>query len=181
MKRLISILFLVVFLFNIGGYYLVFQGMEMKAKKELLSRLDADAYSDDEVVVLSIPFTLPYPVNEGTFERIDGDFQHHGKHYKLVKQKLENDTLFVVCIHDREATKIANVLSDYSKVANNIPAGSKQALSFLSKIYKDYNTTEFKIFYKSRFLFDRIYYAHNAPPLIGMSPGVDCPPPENRS
>lgn len=116
--------------------------MEKQANHKLLQRLEANQYSDQETIVLTIPLNMPYPIHQNGYERVDGEFEYQGEQYKLVKQKLENDTLFIVCIKDHEAKKISAVLADYSKMANNLPAGSKQALNFLSKLFKDYTKTE---------------------------------------
>lgn len=158
---------------------MVFWGLENQARKDLLQRLDADDYSKKDLMVLTIPMSLPYPMIGNSYERVNGEFMHNGKSYRLVKQKIENDTVFIVCILDRKASKIANALSDYTKVANDVPVDSKQALNILSKIYKEYNTSEFTLMYKSRILFERTYYAMNPEFLAGPSFHVDSPPPEN--
>ena len=62
LRRIISIFFLFLFLFNVGGYYIVFLGMKAKAKKDLLTRLDANDYTTDETLVLSVPLSMPYPI-----------------------------------------------------------------------------------------------------------------------
>jgi hypothetical protein len=183
LKRLVSIFFLIVFLFNVGGYYIVFWGIQNQASKNLLKRLDADDFSKEDLVVLTIPLTLPYPIsaNDGGYERIDGEFRHDGEYYKLIKQKLENDTLFIVCYRDRDATRIASALTDYSNVANSVPAGTKHAQNFISKIYKDYNTTEFTIHYKSRLLYEQVYLASSDLFFDGRAVPVDSPPPKSNS
>jgi hypothetical protein len=179
-RRIISIFFLFLFLFNVGGYYLVFLGMKTKAKKELLARLDANDYTADETLVLSVPLSMPYPIHSAGYERVEGDFEQQGRAYKLVKQKIENDTLFIVCIRDDKSTKIINAFQDFSKVANNLPVASKEALNFLAKLYTDYNTSEFVFHYKSRYLFEQTYYAQSSPSLDDVAFMVDSPPPETR-
>ena len=159
---------------------MVFWGLENQARKDLLLRLDADDYSEKDLMVLTIPMSLPYPAMGNSYERVNGEFTHKGKNYKLVKQKIENDTVFIVCMLDRKASKIASALSDYSKVANDVPVDSKQAVSVLSKLYKEYNTSEFTLMYKSRLLFERVYYAMNPEFIAGPSYHVDSPPPENK-
>src|SRR5687768_1442080 len=133
---------LIVFLFNVGGYYIVFWGLRLQADQELTLRLDANLYEPEETIELKIPVVLPYPVQSQDFQRIDGRFEHEGQFYKLVKQKLENDTLFVVCIRDAETRKLVNTIKDYVKLTQDLPAPSsgKKALSFLSKLVKDFNT-----------------------------------------
>ncbi len=180
LRRLISILFLFVFLFNVGGYYLVFLGMKAKAKQDLLTRLDANDYTSNETLVLSVPLSMPYPIYSAGYESVDGEFQQQGQAYKLVKQKIENDTLFIVCIRDDQSTKIINAFQDFSKVANNLPVASKEALNLLAKLYKDFNTSEFVFHYKSRFLFEQTFYAQSSPSLDEVAVIVDSPPPKNR-
>jgi hypothetical protein len=141
MKRTVSVLLLMVFLFNVGGYYIVFWGISHQADRVLTAKLDAHLYSEEETIELKIPVTLPYPLQSREFERIDGKFEHQGQHYKLVKHKLEKDTLYVVCIRDYEQKKIASTLNDYTRMANDLPA-SKKAITFLSKLLKDFESTD---------------------------------------
>jgi hypothetical protein len=152
--------------------------MKHQANQKLLQRLDAERYSENDLVVLTIPMTLPYPIHNGGYQRVDGEFDHNGVDYKLVKQKLENDTLFIVCFKDKESSKIKSALSEFSKVANNVPAGSKQALNFLGKLYKDFRSTEFKLIMKSRSIYERTYYALNPSEVIAPSISIDSPPPK---
>lgn len=109
-----------------------------------MERLNASQYTDEESIVLTIPFSLPYPVSDGSYERVHGDFEFAGEYYKLVKQKLVNDTLFVVCVKDKTTQHLEETLSDYSQLANNLPVGAKQAFSFTSKLFKDFHN-EIKI------------------------------------
>ncbi|HTF18999.1 MAG TPA: hypothetical protein VK658_13050 [Chryseolinea sp.] len=142
MRRTLAISLLAVFLFQLVGYYFVYLGFSVRANKELISRLDAHDYSADETLTLKIPFTLPYWMNAETFERVDGDFEYQGQFYKLVKQKLSNDTLYVVCIKNTGEKKLFDALSNYIKLANDLPATSKQALKLWGSIVKDYLPNE---------------------------------------
>lgn len=132
---------LLVFLFNIGGYYVIFLGLTQHAKKNLLHRLDASEYLDEQAIVLSLPINMPYPLFGGDYERLRGSFEYRGEYYALVKQKLENDTLFVVCIKDVRQKHIAVTLSDYARIANDQSGASRQAFSFLAKLVKDFTAT----------------------------------------
>ncbi|HYF69026.1 MAG TPA: hypothetical protein VD884_12870 [Ohtaekwangia sp.] len=140
LKKLVSIFLLLVFLFNVGGYYFVFWCMQHQAREKLLHRFDSNNYQDHELVVLSFPITLPYPVSSDEPTRATGKFQYNGKEYRLVQQRFENDTLFVICIKDTESMRIASAINEYIQIANDLP-GTNQALGFLGKLYKDFNTT----------------------------------------
>jgi hypothetical protein len=141
LKRIGSIFLLFVFLFNVGGYYLLFVSLHHRADRILSERIDANQYDTAETIQLKIPVTLPYPLQENGFERVDGRFEHEGTYYKLIKHKLENDTVYVVCIRDVGTKQIATTLKDYVAKTNDIPLNSK-SLNLFGKFLKDFQSTE---------------------------------------
>lgn len=178
MKRLTAIFFLLVFLFNTGGYYLAFWAIKQHAKENLLERLNASQYNKEEAVVFTIPFSLPYPVSDGSYERVHGDFEYGGDYYKLVKQKLVNDTLFIVCVKDKETKHIEETLSDYARSANNLPIGAKQAFNFLSKLFKDFHSeTKITISTIDSVALNNVVIL-SSPPVAQPDYTIDTPPPE---
>ena len=141
MRRTLAITLLAVFLFQLVGYYFVYLGLSIQANNSLISRLDAHDYKADQTVTLKIPFTLPYWTDSEQFERVDGDFEYQGQFYKLVKQKLSKDTLYVVCIKNQDKKQLFDALSDYIKMSNDSPAASK-AVKIWGSIVKDYLINE---------------------------------------
>jgi len=140
LKKLLSILFLIVFLFNVGGYYIVFWGLRLQTDRQLTRQLDADLYDPGQTVELKIPVALPYPLQSREFERVNGRFEHNGEHYKLVKHKLENDTLYVVCVRDHATRQLVNTMTDYVQLTQSFPGSDtgQDALNYLSKLVKDF-------------------------------------------
>jgi hypothetical protein len=141
LKRLLSIFFLIIFLFNVGGYYVVFVGLQYHSDTIVQKQLDNGTYAGSTEVTLSIPLTLPYPIYEEGFTRVYGSFEYEGIHYKLVKQKIQNDRLIVVCIKDEKATDLDHTLSSVAKEAHN-QKSSKHALSLLAKLIKEFQGEE---------------------------------------
>ncbi|HEY5748649.1 MAG TPA: hypothetical protein VIU12_21415 [Chryseolinea sp.] len=141
LKKAFTIFFLSIFLFNIGGYYLVYWVANSRAQKDLLVRLDADNYSSNDLVVFSVPISLPYPLQQPGYERVDGEFEYQGEYYSLVKQRLENDTLFMVCIKDHHKKKLVNVLNTYTNLANNLPVSAQHTIALFAKLFKDYTSS----------------------------------------
>jgi hypothetical protein len=142
LNRLVSILLLLIFLFNVGGYYLVFIGLRHRSDFLLSKKIERNQYNEDETIELKIPVTLPYPLQQNGFERVDGKFEHQGTFYKLIKQKLENDTIYIVCIRDLESKQIANSFKDYVAKTNDLPVNSKNTLNFFGKFLKDFEAVE---------------------------------------
>jgi hypothetical protein len=145
-KRLVSILLLIVFLFNVGGYYLVYLGLHHRTNLLLTEKIDAQLYNEDETIELKIPVTLPYPIQQNGFERVDGKFEHQGNFYKLIKQKLENDTIYIVCIKDVKAKQLARTFKDYVAKTSDLPANGKGAVNLLGKFLKDFENLDANLF-----------------------------------
>jgi hypothetical protein len=120
----------------------VFWGIIRNADQLLTHQLDEGLYSSEETIELKIPITLPYPMQEQGFKRVDGKFEHQGEFYKLVKHKLANDTVYIVCIRDHQQKRLVKTMVDYSKVTNELPASSKKAPSFSGKFFQDFESTK---------------------------------------
>ena len=129
---------LLVFLFNMGGYYLLFWGLRTHSEKALQLRLDAENYSVNETITLRIPITVPYQI-ETRYERVYGEFEHKGEFFRLVKQRLEKDTLYIVCFKDHQEKRLFNTMVDFAKLSNDLPATST-ALKLLASMFKEYRT-----------------------------------------
>jgi len=81
--------------------------------------------------------TLPYQITSAAFERITGEFEHQGEFYQLVKQKLENDTLHIVCVKDHKEQQIVTSMVDFTKQSHDLPTSA--ALKVLGSFLKEYN------------------------------------------
>ena len=141
MKKGLSIVLIVIFLFNVIGYYGIYVAMLSQARIALNEKIDNNQYKDDQTVTIKIPLTLPYPMQQNEYQRVEGDFEHQGEFYKLVKQKYSNDTLYVVCIKNVEEKKAFNVFSDLVKLSTDQTSSTShnQNSKTIVSIIKDYN------------------------------------------
>lgn len=140
MKRLFSFLFLILFLFNLIGYYGIYLGLRASAKQEMHSRLDAEAYSDDETLTIKLPFTLPYQNDWDSFKRIDGSFEKDRIFYSLIKHKIERDTLVIVYIKNHEETSLFESLTRFVETTTDTPL-SEKAGKIIKHFAKDFLAT----------------------------------------
>jgi len=120
LKKAVSILLLMIFLFNLGGYYLLFWGLRVEASQELSLKLDEGYYNENETFEIKIPITLPYPVSS-EYERQTGQFVYQQEHYQMVKQKYENGILTIVCVKDLDSKHLANVMDSFSETSGDQP------------------------------------------------------------
>ena len=146
MRKAVSIVLIGLLLLNMAGFYGVFMGLRYKNTQDLLQRFDTDDYSLRETVTLKVPLSIPYATNDQAYERVDGEIQHEGEVYRLVKQRLYNDTLYIVCFKDNQGKRINKALADYVKSFSDAPVNAKTpAGKILQTFSKDYLTTSIVI------------------------------------
>lgn len=138
MKRAVAIVVLVSFLFNVVGYYGVYLAMVRHAEIAVNDQIESETYGADQTVTIKIPITLPYTTEAG-FHRAEGDFEHHGEFYKLVKQKYSNDTLYVVCLKNTAHKKAFQVFSDFVKTSTDQSSADNHNSKTLVQVIKDFS------------------------------------------
>jgi hypothetical protein len=119
----------------------VYLGLRFNANSELIQRLDSGAYSTDETITIKIPFSIPYWSNSNEAERINGEFVHNGEFYKLVKQQLKNDTLYIVCIRDHYEKRNFNFMAGFANLSTDVPISAKQTFKIFGNPLKDFIST----------------------------------------
>jgi hypothetical protein len=138
MKRSISIVMLIIFLLNTVGYYGFFIGVLASQQNLISQELDQDEFVGSDAITFRIPLSIPYHTDVNEYERVQGKFEKDGEVFQLVKQKMLNDTLYVVCVKDGESKKINQALTDYVKTFsdghdNSKHSGSKKIISPISE------------------------------------------------
>ena len=181
-KRILSIVLVVVFLFNVIGYYGIYVAMLSQARTALDEKIDNDQYKADQTVTIKVPLALPYPVQQDEYQRVQGDFEHQGEFYKLVKQKYSNDTLYVVCIKNVEEKKAAKIFSDLAKLSTDqsSSATNNQNAKTIVNIIKDYNPVVEQIQFAPRQAIElSISFTFFSTNILSQDITVFSPPPES--
>ena len=111
-----------------------------------MQRLDNHQYSEEETIVLSVPIAIPYLHDSKDYERVDGEFEYEGEFYRLVKQKYQSDTLYMVCIKDHTTKRIEQALTDYVKTFTDKPVDSKNSAKTTVDFVKDFLPFKISIF-----------------------------------
>ncbi len=141
MKRGFTIFLLGLFLLNVLGYYGIFLGLQFNNTKVLQARFDNDDYAHLQEVTIKVPITVPYQSDTREYVRVNGEFEHEGDVYKMVKQRLQRDTLYIVCVKDNTSKEINQALKDYVKTYTDKPSSEKSQTTVLQNLIKDYITT----------------------------------------
>lgn len=138
MKRGLTLLMLSIFLLNVLGYYGVFVGLQFKNKRDMQARFDNEDYAPSQEVTIKVPLTVPYATDSREYTRVDGEFEHQGETYRMVKQKFQRDTLYIVCFKDDASHDIKQALADYVKTFTDKPASEKSNSKTSQNLIKDY-------------------------------------------
>lgn len=141
MKRLFAIIILNIFLLNVLGYYGVLLGLKADSGTELAARLNSDMYDLGATVTFKVPLAVPYSTDSEGYERVDGEFEKDGEIYRLVKQRLYQDVLYIVCVKDEGTSKINKTLEDFVQSFAGYDEDTQQTVVAPSFI-KDYVNTE---------------------------------------
>ena len=103
-----------------------------KTDRVMTERINASKYKDDELLQVQIPLHMPYVINSD-FERVDGQIEYKGIQYNYVKRKVNNDTLYLLCLPNKAKTELAKAKSNFTKAVNDIPSNKKDAGSLVKK------------------------------------------------
>ena len=140
-RKTFSYVFLCLILLNATAYYGLFMGWKYKHEIGMLAWLDAERYRENEVHTIKIPIAVPYAFNMREFVRVNGTFEHSGTFYRLVKQKLANDTLILVCIRDEVNRKMHEVFEEVAYSFTDQQHSSRQTTKPMSLLMKEYVVT----------------------------------------
>jgi len=137
-KRGFTLFLLALFLLNVLGYYGVFVGLQFKNMREMQAKFDIGDYARTQEVTIKVPLAIPYASDSREYTRVDGEFEHQGETYRMVKQKLQRDTLYIVCVKDNTTKDIKQALADYVKTFTDKPVGEKSSSKSVQNLIKDY-------------------------------------------
>jgi hypothetical protein len=178
LKRIIAIFLVVLLLFNALGFYGLLAGLKYKSTIEMVERLDQQQYSHTETITIAVPFAIPYQ-QDSEYSRVDGEIEHNGEFYRLVKQKFEKDTLFIVCIKDHQSKRIKHALADYVKTFTDKPVNAKHAAKGSITFIKDFLLTSINISHASQGWNCALIQASFLDYFYDRTPVVFTPPPRS--
>lgn len=112
-------------LFNTTGYRAVFEYFIVQSENQIVEQLDKEQYNNDELIEIKFPLHLPYMLNSD-YARVDGNVEFEGVHYNYVKRKVENDTLYLLCLPNKQKTKLNEARNKYTEQMADTAFGNKK-------------------------------------------------------
>lgn len=141
MRKAIAIFFLVIILLNTAGYYLVFEGW--KWHYSTAWSIDENSGAAEEVII-RVPLNVPY-AQAKDWEKAEGQFEYQGDVYRITKQRVALDAVYIACVKDGETSRINHQLEDFAKTFSDKPVDGKQGVKTLPSMIKEYITSSISI------------------------------------
>jgi len=135
-RKLTTIILLLLFAFYAAGYYFVYQFM---IYQHSFAGIDpAHVTNQAEIAILKIPVYLPYLPQATHEEKTDGSVQIDGIWYRAVSKHLYNDTLYVKCVKDRERMTLNEWFHDFVRFSFGNNANSNNHQDLYKSFFKEY-------------------------------------------
>jgi len=153
MKRLTSLALLFILLFNTGGYFLLFQLLIYCSDTTAEKHISHNQFKLAELEVVKVPLQLPAVVNWENYEQIEGKTSFNGRNYNFVGLKITRDTMFLLCLPNKEKNRLVNDYIVYAQQVNDSSsAGKTQGLLKISFPLLTYNfeTLQFRFMVHSQ-------------------------------
>ncbi len=170
--------------YNTVGYYLLLLREQSRASVAVAA-VGAAPNEEPNFVILRIPVSLYLHTENTEFERTDTDFLLEGKAYKMLKQRIRNDSLEIYCVANPQQDKITAQITDFIRqnLCNDSATSDKNAATKVLKYFlKDYisNNNTFYICHFPSFLPKkrRLFLDANKNELTSPFLSVSSPPPE---
>jgi hypothetical protein len=142
-KKSVTLFLLVLFVLNVVGYYAVLVGLRMQTAERFRETIDHETIGAE--LTFKIPLAIPYSVDATEYSPVQGEFEYEGEVFQLVKQKHLHDTLYIVCVKDRESKKINQALTDYVKTFTDKPSHQKHNSKTIQILGKDFFSTRIEL------------------------------------
>jgi len=182
LKKLAAILLIALFIFNLFGYRILYYFAQQESDINLEKAFDKDQYSEEDLITIKIPISVPYQVERKDFERFDGEIKLNGKIYKYVKRKVCDGNLVLLCLPDHNKMRLETAKNDLFKNSNDLQntsskkqGNSKRGGTNLSNEYNQ-SLTEYRLGYYK--ILHNFGFPNQLCPLPSAPHGCPVQPPE---
>jgi hypothetical protein len=138
LRRTISILFALVFLFNYTIYYFVYEVLQYYQHREVRSYIENNI-SDEEVEKIVISDSLMRTSSSHFRIRNEHEIIYRGENYEIINiEKKQNSTVFY-CFHDREGEELIEEMSEHlnRNTEQGTPPARKESNLFSKNVIKE--------------------------------------------
>jgi hypothetical protein len=137
LKKLIALILLAVFLFNIGGYLAIHEYLEYKTDHFFTEQTRKGLYNSNDLTEVKLPANLPGITDWKHYENISGQVQFGNTSYNYVKMKITRNAIYLMCIPNYKTTRLTdkNIIQAKNMAGTKVP--QKQHIPYGKGTLKD--------------------------------------------
>ena len=90
-----------------------------KSSEHLTKAIDQNKFDESALVEVKLRLNLPYVTSQSDYERYEGEITINGHHHNYVKRKVSGDTLYLLCLPNREKDKLQVAENNYGIESND--------------------------------------------------------------
>ncbi|MEO6883363.1 MAG: hypothetical protein ABI199_04975 [Bacteroidia bacterium] len=166
MKKTLSFFLLVLFLFNVGGFYVAYVVLHKQNQKTFFSLVQKNNFSKFKTLRIS----NEEMENTSVFQKKNSDeFRYKGKMYDIVRQhKTKNETVFY-CYEDENDSSLSTALTNQiNNFVHSNDTNNTQKNNFLNSFFNKLYCTHSRIlntFFPGKIGFEKIFFQaeYNSP------------------
>jgi len=164
------------------GYYFVFAIRHYQIKKNIIKKIEQNAISENNLILVKVPISLPYTIDWDEYRSASGSFEHKGRFFEKVKQILQKDTMLVYCIENKGRKKLFDELNLHTQT--QIPAWDKYPNSTHTEkeatfvFLKDYLPYIYSDFLMERFYKKSSFTTYHLQKKYSAKQDTPVPPPQ---
>lgn len=133
MKKLTTILFLSIYLFNLGGSSMYIEYLISRHEQKAVASIDAGKYENFQLVEIKVPLRTPYYSSSATYERYYGEINLNGHNYNYVQRKVISDTVYLLCLPDHAKNTLQKAKNELNSMRDDQLPASKKSNAPLAK------------------------------------------------
>lgn len=129
-------------LFNSVGYRVLSHFLQERATLQVQAQIDEGNYEHTALLELSVSMNLPYATDWTDWEKMEGDVQIDGIHYRYVERKLADGRMYVRCLPNTPKQTVLNARDAFFEMAYDINKQTENKKSsgvFVSNYIGDYD------------------------------------------
>lgn len=175
LKRAISILLVLMLLFNSAGYVIVFFQLKSYFKKEARSKLE-NFINKNDLATIELTKAEFDNQNEEFYFVEPHEIMYHGKMYDISRIEYESDKVKIIGICDENETNLNELFSMY--FAKSLNDKYSRAASIVNTLISDAGLPlKYDGIYPTNkdICYEFIFF-----PIFGISIDIPTPPPKNR-
>lgn len=140
-RKHVTVLFLILMVLSSIGYYPFLSLVKQQASLRTKNRIENNPHDLGANMIIKVPFSYPYGAHDEHYQPASGEIMYKDTVYQLVRQRVYEDTLYIVCMRDTRTTEAQGRVAGYVMSFSTENKHQSQSLSLVDVFTKYYYQT----------------------------------------